>query len=60
MIVQNMSEEKNHLGNRDSRSIEMPTILNILQGCITIRSQTLDKGGVKGGNKYIQKLLPPH
>ena len=60
MIVQNVSEEKNHLGNRDPRSIEMPIILNILQGCNTIRSQTLDKGGVGGGNKYLQKLLPPH
>ena len=51
---------------KSSRKIEIrgqqkcPVILNILQGCITVRSQTLDKRGVEGGNKYLQKLLSPH
>ena len=39
---------------------ECPIIPDLLQGCITTRSWTLDKERVKGGNKYLQKLLPPH
>ena len=50
-----MSEEKSHLGNRDPRSVRMSYHPGHPPRFTTIGSRTLDKGGVKGGNKYLQK-----